>query len=93
MQDFNEYANNPENFNERGTNGDLFRTVSDLAKKFDGKNGNDLPRAVYAEAERGKKNGTLSNADLDKFAATLSPLLDEKKMALLKKVVADLKKI
>ena len=90
MQDFNEYANNPENFNERGTNGDLFRTVSDLAKKFDG---NDLLRAVYAEAERGKKNGTLSNADLDKFAATLSPLLDEKKMALLKKVVADLKKI
>ena len=93
MQDFNEYANNPENFNERGTNGDLFRTVSDLAKKFDGKNGNDLLRAVYAEAERGKKNGTLSNADLDKFAATLSPLLDEKKKALLKKVVADLKKI
>ena len=93
MQDFNEYANNPENFNERGTNGDLFRTVSDLAKKFDGKNGNDLLRAVYAEAERGKKNGRLSNADLDKFAATLSPLLDEKKMALLKKVVADLKKI
>ena len=93
MQDFNEYANNPENFKERGTNGDLFRTVSDLAKKFDGKNGNDLLRAVYAEAERGKKNGTLSNADLDKFAATLSPLLDEKKMALLKKVVADLKKI
>ena len=93
MQDFNEYANNPENFNERGTNGDLFRTVSDLAKKFDGKNGNDLLRAVYAEAERGKKNGTLSNADLDKFAATLSPLLDEKKMALLKKVVADIKKI
>ena len=93
MQDFNEYANNPENFDERGTNGDLFRTVSDLAKKFDGKNGNDLLRAVYAEAERGKKNGTLSNADLDKFAATLSPLLDEKKRALLKKVVADLKKI
>ena len=93
MQDFNEYANNPENFNERGTNGDLFRTVSDLAKKFDGKNGNDLLRAVYAEAERGKKNGTLSNADLDKFAPTLSPLLDEKKRALLKKVVADLKKI
>ena len=93
MQDFNEYANNPENFNERGTNGDLFRTVSDLAKKFDGKNGNDLLRAVYAEAERGKKNGTLSNAELDKFAATRTPLLDEKKMALLKKVVADLKKI
>ena len=93
MQDFNGYANNPENFNERGMNGDLFRTVSDLAKKFDGKNGNDLLRAVYAEAERGKKNGTLSNADLDKFAATLSPLLDEKKKALLKKVVADLKKI
>ena len=93
MQDFNEYANNPENFNERGTNGDLFRTVSDLAKKFDGKHGNDLRRAAYAQAERGKKNRTLSNAELDKFAATLSPLLDEKKRALLKKVVADLKKI
>lgn len=96
MQDFNEYAKNAENFKNSGAganNGDLFKIVSETAKKFDGKNGNDILKAIYAEAERGKKNGTLSDADLDNFAAALAPMLDEKKKSLLKKVIAELKKI
>ncbi len=94
MRDFSEYAaNEGEKGKNNGFNGDLFSFVSETAKKFDGKNGNELLKAVYAEAERGKKNGTLTNADLDNFAATLSPMLDDKKKALLKKVVAELKRI
>ena len=96
MQDFNEYAKNAENFKTTGAggfDGDLFKTVTETAKKFDGKNGNDILKAIYAEAERGKKNGTLSNADLDNFAAALAPMLDDKKKSLLKKVIAELKKI
>lgn len=89
MQDFNDYAKTADS----AGNGDLFKIASDMAKKFDGKNANDLLKAIYAEAERGKRNGTLSDADLDKFAAALSPTLDDKKRAMLKKIVADLKKI
>lgn len=89
MQDFSDYAKTVENSN--GT--DLFKTLSETAKKFDGKNANDLLKAIYLETEHGKKNGTLSNADIDNFAAALTPMLDEKKKALLKKIVVELKKI
>lgn len=89
MQDFNDYAKNSENLG----GGDLFKTVTELSKKLDGKSGNDILKAIYAEAERGKRNGTLTNVDIDNFAAALSPMLDEKKKTLLKKIVVELKKI
>lgn len=89
MQDFNDYAKNSKNLG----GGDLFKTVTELSKKLDGKSGNDILKAIYAEAERGKRNGTLTNADIDNFAAALSPMLDEKKKTLLKKIVVELKKI
>lgn len=87
MQDFNDYANNqtpPKN---------LIDMVTSLAKKFDGKSQNDLLKAIYAEAEKGKRAGTLSNVDLENFACFLSPMLDDKKRKLLRKVVDELKKI
>ncbi|MBQ9103590.1 MAG: hypothetical protein IJY57_00705 [Clostridia bacterium] len=88
MEDFNSYANGQ---NELPQN--LIDLVTSLAQKFDGKNQNDLLSAIYAEAKKGKKQGTLSNADIDNFARTISPLLDDKKRALLSKVVKELKKI
>jgi len=45
------------------------------------------------EAQKGKRNGNLSNADIDNFARMLSPMLDDKKRAILKKIVEELKKI
>ena len=75
MEDFNNYAKNfsgkTKNGGASGTNGagGLFETVTRLAKKFDGKNQNDLLRAIYSEAEKGKRAGTLSNADIDNFVA------------------------
>ena len=67
--------------------------VSSLASKFDGKSQNELLMAIYNEAKKGKKQGTLSNADIDNFAAMLSPMLDDKKRKMLNKVVNELKKI
>lgn len=87
MQDFNEFSKNqtpPKN---------LIDMVTSLANKFDGKSQNELLRAIYTEAEKGKRNGTLTNADLENFALFLSPMLDEKKKKLLHKVLEELKKI
>lgn len=75
-----------------GSNG-LFETVTRIAKDFDGKNTNDLLRAIYKEAEKGKRAGTLSNSEIDGFVTLLSPALDEKKRKYLKKIAEDLKKI
>ena len=67
--------------------------MSRLAKNFDGKSQNDLLRAVYKEAEKGKRAGTLTNAEIDRFVAMLSPVLDGKKRAYLIKIAEELKKI
>jgi hypothetical protein len=67
--------------------------VASLAGKFDGKNQSELIRAIYDEAKRGKKNGTLSNQEIDNFVFMLSPLLDDKKRKMLVKIAEELKRI
>ena len=104
MEDFKNYAKragNESNANSgkdkkngAGVNaGGLYETVSRLAKNFDGKSQNDLIRAIFAEAERGKRAGTLTNAEIDNFVALLSPALDGKKRVYLRKIAEDIKKI
>ena len=46
-----------------------------------------------AEAERGKREGRLTNADLDNFYNTIYPMLDGIKRKKLKEVIAKLKNI
>lgn len=96
MEDFNEYAGRTYGENtgsgSAGQSG-LFGLVSEIAKKFDGKDQNELLKAVYDEARRGKANGTLTNEEIDRFAAVLSPVLDDKKRRILEKIVKDLKNI
>ncbi len=93
MQDFNEYIKNSKKDGENVEGSNLFNLVNSLAGKFDGKSQNELMRAVYEEAKKGKKNGTLTNSDIDNFANMLSPLLDQQKKKMLFKIVAELKKI
>ena len=84
MQDNNKSSNTPL---------DLFKLVTSLAQKFDGKDQTELLRAIYEEAEKGKRNGTLNNAQLDTFESVLRPVLDDKKRKVLHKIVCELKKI
>ena len=95
MEDFNNYAKSAgKNYDnvKKGTGG-LFETVTRIAKYLDGKNQNDLLRAIYREAEKGKRAGTLSNAEIDGFVTLLSPALDDKKRKYLRKIAEELKKI
>ena len=52
----------------------------------------DILRAIYAEAERGRRAGTLTDAELDNFYAAVSPMLDSAKRKKLEQVVKKLKK-
>ncbi len=82
------------NQNSNGTQGvDLFKMVTELSQKFDGKSQNELLKAIYVEAEKNKRNGTLTNDQIDTFVSLLSPALDDKKRKLLKKIANQLKKI
>ena len=94
MRDFNDYVNGASNESETsGIPNNLSNLVNSLAGKFDGKSQNDLIRAIYSEAKKGKQNGTLTNADIDNFATTLAPLLDKNKQKMLYKIVEELKRI
>ena len=97
MQDFNEFVSGSNNNQGRKTsdnqNQNLINLVTALAGKFDGKSQQELIKAIYEEARRGKKNGTLTNRDIDNFASMLSPILDDKKRKMLNKIVQELKNI
>jgi len=64
-----------------------------LTKAMSGKSESQILRTVISEAERGKREGTLTNADLDNFYNALAPLLDGLKKRKLKEVITRLKNI
>lgn len=91
MQDFNEFSKNTNDNGKTPLN--LIDLVKNLSSKFDGKSQNELLKAIYDEAKKGKLNGTLSNEQIDNFRKILYPMLDDKKRKILDKVVEDIKKI
>lgn len=64
-----------------------------LAKAFAGKSEGQILSTIIAQAEQGKRDGTLTNADLDNFYSTLAPLLDGFKRKKLQQIIAKLKAI
>lgn len=95
MKDFKSY--NPENNNApSGGAGEINSTV-ELAKAvtraMNGKTEGQLLHTIIAEAERGKREGTLTNADLDNFYNALAPMVDGIKRRKLKEVITKLKNI
>ena len=103
MNDFKSYSNAKNSGN--GNKNDRGGTQSDAAlnntvemakiitKAMNGKSTAQIMQTIIAEAERGKREGTLTNADLDNFYNALSPILDGAKKRKLKQVIASLKEI
>ena len=60
---------------------------------MNGKSQGQLWQTILSEAERGKREGRLSNADLDNFYNSISPMLDGFRRKKLKEVISKLKQI
>ena len=91
MNDFKSYKP-PEDKN----NNDLNYTVNlanQVMKAMNGKNEGQLWRTILAEAERGKREGRLTNADLDNFYNSVAPMVNGFQRKKLKEVIAKLKQI
>ena len=89
-------ANNASNQNNKNQSDNLSQTVnmaSMLAKAFNGKSEGQIFQTILAQAEQGKRDGTLTNADLDNFYNTLAPLLDGFKRQKLRQIIQKLKSI
>ena len=64
-------AQNGDFENDKGVN-----LIKSVASSMQGRSQSDIMRAIIDEAERGKREGTLTNADLDNFYALMAPTLD-----------------
>lgn len=64
-----------------------------ITKAMNGKSTMQIMQTIISEAERGKRDGTLTNDDLDNFYTALSPILDGIKRKKLKQVIERLKGI
>ena len=86
-----------DNCNEEGQEGQETLDAENLAKKiaeaYHGRSNMDMLRNILQEAERSKRAGTLSNAELDSFYQTFSPMLDGFQRKKLRSIIEDLKKI
>ncbi len=94
MNDFKSY-NPPEDKNDKSKT-ELNTTVdfaNAIAKAMNGKSQGQLWQQILSEAERGKREGRLTNADLDNFYNTVSPMVDGFKRKKLKEVISRLKQI
>ena len=62
-----------------------------LLKEYSGRSEGEILKAIYARAVQGKRDGTLTNEQIDAFYDRFSPLLDGIKRKRLKKLVDELK--
>lgn len=97
MKDFKSFSdgrdgkgNSPDGGFEKDKGVNMIKKV---AAGMQGKSSGDIMRAVIEEAERGKRAGTLTNADLDNFYNLMAPTLDGFKRQKLKSIIARLKRI
>lgn len=69
---------------------DLTRRLADV---FDGKSNATMLKSILTEAEKSKRAGTLSNAEIDAFYEQFSPMLNGAQRNVLKGIVEKLKNI
>lgn len=89
MRDFMSYSEK-ERKNESSEE-KINDNVRDFAKQYEGKSENELIAAILKEANRRRKNGTLTNADIDKFYSMLYPMINDAQRKQLDKIVQKLK--
>ena len=64
-----------------------------ISEAYNGKSNLEMMRNILAEAEKGKREGTLSNEEIDQFYETFSPMLDGIQRAYLRQIIEQLKGI
>ncbi len=86
MRKFNDYTpnNNSDNY---------MNILKSFADKYEGASQSEIISAILKEAEKGRRNGTLTDSDIDNFVTLLRPMLNQSQQKELDKVVAQIKKI
>lgn len=89
MKDFASYSGSDKD----STQDEWLAEAQKFASSYEGKRESDLMRDIVARAVEGKRNGTLTNEQIDAFYAQFSPMLDGAKKKKLRHLVEQLKKM
>ena len=91
MRSFKDYASQtPKNTQETASAEELTKKI---ASAYNGKSSADMLRNILTEAEKSKRAGTLSNAEIENFYQTFSPMLDSAQRKKLRAIIDKLKEI
>ena len=90
MRNFKEYEKDAPRQKENASAKDL---TQKLAAAYNGKSNLSMLKSILEEAERSKRAGTLTNAEIDDFYNSFSPMLDASQRKRLRAVVEKLKSI
>ncbi len=94
MKKFKDYAQEENNANASPKNASSAEELTKkIAAAYNGKSNVWMMKSILAEAERSKREGTLSNEEIDAFYASFAPMLDEGQRKRLYAVVKKLKEI
>ena len=91
MEDFANYSNHPKKGANANQSSDWEKELKQAAARYNGKNEAELLRDIFARAQAGKKDGTLTNEQIDAFYQQISPMLDSSKRKKLQKLLLQLK--
>lgn len=69
------------------------KEAQDFASAYAGKSDTDIMKAIYARAVEGRRNGTLTDEQIDAFYARFAPMLDGAKRKRLQKIIEQLKRM
>lgn len=86
MRDFNNYSTGSK------SQKDTMDAIKNFAGKYEGASENELISEIMKEAEKGRRNGTLSDSDIDRFKNMLEPMLNSAQKQKLHKVIEKIKK-
>lgn len=89
MKSFKDYVNEPKQ-EEAASAEELTKQI---ASAYNGKSNAEMLKNILAQAEKSKRAGKLSNAEIDNFYQTFSPMLDSSQRKKLKTIVEKLKEI
>ena len=94
MEDFANYSSkNPNKDSDSNKSTDWERELKQAAARYNGRNESELLRDIFARAQEGKRDGTLTNEQIDAFYQQIAPMLDSSKRKKLQKLLLQLKSI
>ena len=91
MKSFKEYAKQSKTQEE--TTMDAETLTQKIASAYNGKSNADMLRNILTEAEKSKRQGTLSNEEIESFYQAFAPMLDSTQRKKLRAIVDKLKQI